>query len=95
MKYLLLLPLIVSAPCDRNSIIHILAAVFSCCFVINDELVHANRCASKPIAWLGQFRGMEFALPAQTASLALYMKYQAVYSNLVWKAPAAQFGACQ
>jgi hypothetical protein len=36
--------LMVSAPSERNLIIYTLAAVFSCPFVIKDELVHADRC---------------------------------------------------
>jgi hypothetical protein len=74
--------LMVSAPCERNLIIYTLAAVFSCCFVIKDELVHADRCAPAEHA-------------NQAAAVALNMIYQALYWNLIWKAPAAQFGARQ
>jgi hypothetical protein len=102
--------LMVSTPSERNWIICTLAAVFSCCFVIKDELVHADRCApGEPVnhavliithprnRLLGShsFTFLGFALPAQAAALALYMIYPAVYWNLVWKAPAAQFGARQ
>jgi hypothetical protein len=45
------------------------------------------------VAWLEHFRGLEFALPAQAAVLALYMIYQAVYWNLIWKAPSTGFEA--
>lgn len=62
--------------------IYTLAAVFSCCFVIKDELVHADRCAQAEHA-------------NQAAAQALYRIYQAVHWNLIWKAPAAQFGARQ
>lgn len=72
--------LMVSAPSERNLIIYTLAALFSCCFVIKDELVQADRCA-----------------PAEhvdhAAALALHIIHQAVYWNLIWKAPAAQCGA--
>ena len=37
------------------------------------------------LQWLEQFRGMESALPAQASILALYMVYQAVYWNLIYK----------
>jgi len=42
---------------------------------------------------LEQFRGLERALPAQAAVLALYMMYQAVYWNLIWKVPAPEIAA--
>src|ERR1700722_5220389 len=74
--------LLVSAPSERNLTIHTLAAVFSCCFVIKVELVHADRCAPAEHA-------------NQAAALALYMIYQAVYWNLISKAPAAQCGTRQ
>jgi hypothetical protein len=45
------------------------------------------------VAWLEHFRGLESALPAQAAVLALYMIYQAVYWNLIWKAPVTEFEA--
>jgi hypothetical protein len=86
--------LLVSAPSERNLI------VFSCCRSLcsgralepRRALYHAS---AEPITWLGEFHGLEFALPAQAAALALYMISQAVYWNLIWKAPAAQFGARQ
>ena len=74
--------LMVSAPSECNLMIYTLAAVFSCCFVMKDELVHADRCA--PAEHVNQ-----------AAAPALYRIYQAVYWNLIWKAPAVQFGARQ
>jgi|SRR5579872_311149 len=37
------------------------------------------------LAWLERFRGLEQALPAQALVLAMYMVYQAVYWNLIYK----------
>jgi len=116
-----LLWLIFTAPSERNLIVYIVAAAFSCFFVTKDEFVHAEVCPPAEhlnhavlfiahplvfaalallwplyhapvgaIAWLEPFRGLEFALPAQAAALALYMIYQAVYWNLIWKAPATE-----
>jgi len=73
--------LMVSAPSERNLIIYNLAAVFSCYFVIKDELVHADRCA--PAERVNQ-----------ATALALYMIYQTMNWNLTWKAPAP-YGARQ
>ena len=47
------------------------------------------------IVWLEQFRGLESAFPIQAAILTLYMIYQAVYGNLIWKAPVTEFEARQ
>jgi len=44
-------------------------------------------------ACLEHFRGLEFALPTQAGAMALYMIYQTVYWNLIWKAPATEFEA--
>lgn len=118
--------LIVSSPSERNIVIYIMAAVFSCFFVIKGELVHADLCApaervnhavlliahplalvslallwplyhasAGPIAWFIQFHGREFALSAPAVVLVFPMIYQAVYWNLIWKAPPAQFEARQ
>ena len=43
------------------------------------------------IVWLEQVRGRASALPIQAAILTLYMICQAVYWNLIWKAPATEF----
>jgi hypothetical protein len=48
---------------------------------------------SPALAWLEHFRGLESALPAQAAVLGFYMMYQAVYWNLIWKAPATEIAA--
>jgi hypothetical protein len=56
------------------------------------SLYHAPAGA---IAWLEQVRGRASALPIQAAFLTLYMIYQAVYWNLIWKAPATEFEARQ
>jgi hypothetical protein len=115
-----LLWLIFAVPSERNLIVYIAAAAFSCFFVTKDEFVHAEVCPPAEhlnhavlfiahplvfaalgllwplyhapggaVAWLEHFRGLESALPAQAAVLALYMIYQAVYWNLIWKAPEA------
>ena len=43
----------------------------------------------------GSNRFAAWALPIQAAILTLYMIYQAVYWNLIWKAPATEFEARQ
>ena len=108
-----------------NLTVYIVAAAFSCFFVIKDEFVHADVCApaehvmpcsSSCIHWFlprcpcsglyitrpperscgsNRFRGLASALPIQAAILTLYMIYQAVYWNLIWKAPATEFEARQ
>ena len=116
--------LVFTVPSERNLIVYIVAAAFSCFFVTKDEFVHADLCPpaehlnhavlfiAHPLvfaalamlwplyharaaaaAWLEHFRGLEYALPAQAALMALYMIYQVVYWNLIWKAPATGFGA--
>lgn len=56
------------------------------------SLYHAPAGA---IVWLEQVRGRASALPIQAAFLTLYMIYQAVYWNRIWKAPATEFEARQ
>jgi hypothetical protein len=116
--------LVFTLPSQRNLIVYIVAAAFSCFFVTKDEFVHANLCVpaehlthavlfiahplafaalaplwplyhvpAGAVAWVELFRGLESALPAQAAVLALYMIYQAVYWNLIWKAPATEIAA--
>ena len=112
-----------SLPSQRNPTVYIVAAAFSCVFVIKDEFVHTDVCAPAqhvhavlcivhPLAFAGlvllwplyhapagaivgfeQFRGLESALPIQSSILTLYMIYQAVYWNLIWKAPVTEFQA--
>ena len=85
-----------SMPSQGNLTVYIVAAAFSCLFVIKDELVYADVCApAGAIVWLEQVRGLASALPVQAAILTLYMFYQAVYWNLIWKAPVTEFEARQ
>ena len=114
-----------SLPSQGNPTVYIVAAAFSCLFVIKDEFVHADVYApakhvhavpfivyslvfatlallwplyhapAGAIVWLEQVRGLASALPVQAAILTLYMFYQAVYWNLIWKAPVTEFEARQ
>jgi len=113
-----------SLPSQGNLTVYIVAAAFSCLFVIKDEFVHADvnapaenvndallfvmyplafaalallwplyHAPAGAIVWLEQFRDLESALPIQSSILTLYMIYQAVYWNLIWKAPVTEFEA--
>jgi hypothetical protein len=72
-----------SMPCSSSCIHWFLPLLLLC---------HAPAGA---IVWLEQVLGRASALPIQAAILALYMIYQAVYWNLIWKAPATEFEARQ
>ncbi len=107
-----------------NLTVSIVAAAFSCLFVIKNKFAHTDVSApaehvnyalmfvlyplvfaalallwpfyhapAGAIVWLEQFRGLESALPIQSSILTLYMIYQAVYWNLIWKAPVTEFKA--
>jgi hypothetical protein len=90
MKYLLLLPLVEQGHAILVDEFYFHFARGFAALALLWRLYYAPAGA---IVWLEQFRGLESALPIQSSILTLYMIYQAVYWNLIWKAPVTEFEA--